>query len=137
MLTIPRQLADEPSRRRRAAHRDRVEQLLDDAGHFTRTDRVLIEQVYRHHVTYKEVAVLLGMSVRAVQVRLNALLNRTRQPLFRFVVDRHELLPRELRAVSRRAVLEGRSLRETARLTGLSLHHVRQRRQALRVLAGQ
>ena len=125
MTQLLDRLADTSSRHRIAYRRRRIEQLLADSAYFADDDRLVMEQIYRHQIPLREVAVLLKCTPRALQFRVKALLGRTREPLFRFVVDHRELVPSHLEAIARRYVLEGRSLRQTARTTGQSLHGVR------------
>jgi DNA-directed RNA polymerase specialized sigma24 family protein len=112
-----------------------VEQVLELAQHLPEADRLLIEQIYRHGRPAAELARLLGCRPRLVQRRVSILLKRLRQPLFRFLVNHQQLLPRDLRPIARRAVFEGCSLRRTAQLTGRSLHHIRQDMRTVQMLA--
>ncbi|MFP4144835.1 MAG: hypothetical protein ACOCTI_03625 [Phycisphaeraceae bacterium] len=105
------------------------------AEHFSERDRLLLEQVYRHGLSVAEVARLTGRPRRTLSRHVRQLLERVRDPLFRFVAGREELLPREVRSTARLVVLQGRSLREAGRATGLSLYRVRQHMQTVRELA--
>ena len=112
---------------RRQEQRDRVEQLLFWAAYLPEEDRLLLEQVYQHGQRISEVAKLMKVRPRALQRRVQRLVQRLADKRFRFVARHLDLLPRELRGVAKLRVLEGRSLRSTAARSGLSLHQVRQR----------
>ncbi|MEX2544606.1 MAG: hypothetical protein WD316_05705 [Phycisphaeraceae bacterium] len=116
--------------RRRAAER-----LLTLAEHLPAQDRLLLEQVYRNGLSVAEVAHLMGARPRRLQRRVAQLLRRLRDPLFRFVVGRSDLLPRDVQPTARLVVIEGRSLRDAARARGRSLHAVREQVRTLRTLA--
>jgi len=117
---------------RREQRNRAAEQILAHAQHLAQADRELVEQVYEQGQSVRRIARMSGMPAHRLQRRLTRLLTRMRQPLFRFVATRGELLPRETAATARRVVLQGRSLRETARVTGLSLHRVRQHMATVR-----
>ncbi|MEM9418953.1 MAG: hypothetical protein AAGA25_07895 [Planctomycetota bacterium] len=119
---------------RRVGRRRDVEYVLAMAAHFTHADRVLLEYLYRDGHSAVDYARLTRRSVRSVQRRVKALLQRIYSPEFRWLVVHGQTLPAPLRPVARRLILEGRALRETARLTGRSLHTVRQQRLELAVL---
>ena len=122
--------------RRHTAHQRRLnERILQLAEHLRTPDRLLLEQVYRHGLSAADVARLTGQPPRRVQRRLARLLQRMRDPLFKFVVARSELLPPPARAAARRVILQGQSLRSTAQSTGQSLHEVRQHINTVRNLA--
>lgn len=125
-----------------ARRRDR-ERLLHLASYLPPSDRWLIEQVYGRGVPLSALARAeahganrgLRYRRRRLARRLTALVRRLRRPAFQLVAIRPELLPRETRAVARHAVLHGRSLRDTARITGISLHRVRRHVRTVHDLA--
>lgn len=140
MTTLRAAAASDPARRaRQTVHdrRDAAERVLQLAGHLADADRLLLEQVFRHGVSLAEVARLSGQRPRVLQRRVRRLLLRLNDPLFRFVAGRCDLLPQEVQATARRTVLHGRSLRDTARATGRSLHQIRQHLIIIRALASQ
>ena len=118
--------------RRRALSRSTSDRVLALAEHLAPGDRELVEQVYRHGQALARVARATGTSPHRLNRRLSRILQRMRDPRFHFVLARGALMPREVQAVARRVVVEGRSLRATARLTGLSLHRVRQHMATVR-----
>jgi DNA-directed RNA polymerase specialized sigma24 family protein len=95
-------------------------------------DRALVEQVYAQGQSLRQIAQASGVPSDRLQRRLLRLLKRMRTPLFTFVASRGELLPREVQATAERVVLQGQSLRETARQTRQSLYRVRQHMQIIR-----
>ena len=128
--------ADPADNTRRLDRRDRIELLLDLAAHLPETDRLLVEQVFRHGLPAADVARLVGEPPRRVQRRLTRLVRRLRCPLYRYVTLHMELLPRPSHPVARLHILHGRSLRDTAAASDLTLHRVRQHLRTIRTLAG-
>lgn len=118
-----------------ASRRDAADQVLQLAEHLAERDRLLLEQLYRHGQPIAQVARLTRQRPRVLQRRVKHLLKRVASPQYRWVAGRLELLPPELRAVARRGVLQGQSLRETARTTGRTLHEVRVAMVELRAMA--
>lgn len=121
-------------RQRLLRQRRHAERILELSEHLDAPDRLLLEQIYRQGKSVREVALLLNIEPRALQRRVVRLLRHLRDPLFVFVATRFDVLPREVQATARRAILEGRSLRCTARLTRQSLHRVRQHVKFIRAL---
>lgn len=123
--------------------RDARERLLHLAEHLPERDRWLVEQVYARGVPISALARAaagdrperLAHHRRRLARRLAGIVRRLRDPLFQLVATEPELLPRHTRAPARHVFLHGRSLRETAERTGLTLHHVRRRIQTVRELA--
>ena len=137
-MAMTRQLSniDHAARRGRHVGRHHAETILSLAQHLTQEDRLLIEQVYRHGVPAAHLAKLAGTPSRVMHRRIASLVRRMRDPLFRYVAGHLELLPQDTRATARRVVLQGQSLRQSAKQTGLSLHHTRKHLQTVRVMAG-
>ena len=111
---------------RRLGKRQEVDFILEMSAHLARRDRVLIEQVYRHGQPVSDTARLARVNIRTMQKQLSGTVKRMYSREFQYILAHESVLPRRIRAVARRMVLEGCGLRETARLTGYSLHHVRQ-----------
>lgn len=116
---------------RRLGQRQQAEFVLAMAEYLPDEERLLIEQVYRDGRPVSELARMSRRSPRQLQRQVRNAVNRLSQRDFQYVVTHEALLPREMRAVARRRCLENRSLRETARVTGQSLHQVRQLDQRL------
>lgn len=138
MMSSPASLAREASDQARTNvldRRDAAERLLQRAQHLARPDHLLMEQIYRHGLSIADVARLLNERPRSLQRRVKRLLLRLNDPLFIFVAGRFDVLPREMQATARLVVLEGRPLRDAARITGTTLHRVRQHLDAVRTLA--
>ncbi|MFP3422466.1 hypothetical protein R0K19_24150, partial [Bacillus sp. SIMBA_161] len=84
--------------------------------------------------TTTEIARAVGLPPRRYQRKLNAIIKRMRDPLFRFVAEGPDRLPPETRSIARRVVLQGMSQRRAADATGRSLHEVRMAMQTIRTL---
>ncbi|MGB0768004.1 MAG: hypothetical protein ACPGYV_09870, partial [Phycisphaeraceae bacterium] len=67
--------------------------------------------------------------------RIKRLTRRIESPEFRFTLLHQEKLPRTMRRTATLLFVQGRSLRETARLTKKTLHRVRCDRAMLLTLA--
>lgn len=120
--------------RRRIDQRGEAEFILAMAPHLADRDRVLIEYLYRDGHSAADYARLVRRNARAVQKRVNALLDRIYSREFAFLLVCPDALAPEHRATARRLFVEGRGLRETARLTRRSLHTVRQHRLEIAAL---
>lgn len=116
--------ADTVTRGRRL-RREQAEFVLAMSRHLAPRDRLLIEHVYRDGRSAADYARLSRCSVRSVQQRLQNLIKRMHSQHFQYFLAHESVFPRRYRSVARRMVIEGRGLRHTARLTGLSLHRVR------------
>jgi DNA-directed RNA polymerase specialized sigma24 family protein len=122
--------------RRRTDRRDRVERLLALSEHLPPSDRLLLRQVFERGNTVADIARLAGTCPRKLRRRLRALIRRTRDPLFRHFILHQDLLPPPARRSVQLHILQGKSLRAAADLTGHSLHQVRQHLLIARTLAG-
>ncbi len=119
----------------RAGHRAAVEDMLRRAQKLDPADRALIEHVLRDGRRAAELAPLLGVHKRTAQRRVNRLLDRLQDPVFQAACDRLAQLPPPIRAVAEHHICRGRTLRDTARRTGQSLHRVRVHLERLRQFA--
>ncbi len=114
--------------------RDYAERLLERAAHLEKTDRLLIEQVYRNGMSITDAACISGDDPRKVQRRITKLLKRMDSDRFVFVLGHWELLPVSIRKTVELVVLQGHSLRRAARLSRVSLYQVRQHLRTLESL---
>ncbi|MEM9881706.1 MAG: hypothetical protein AAF800_02165 [Planctomycetota bacterium] len=133
-MRTPWEQAGDDEARRHQIRREEAERILALAEHLSRGDRLLVERVLGEGVAVTDLARMQRRSPRTLQKRLQNCLKRMNSRKYRYVVVHGDLLPRSLQAVARRLVLEGRGLRDTARLTGRSLHAVRQERTRLLAL---
>lgn len=132
-----------PGRRERAARlerrieqgRSRAESMLALAGHLPESDRVLIEAVYRDGLTARSIARLRGAPCVTVRRRLARIVDRMESFEFRLAASQGRTWPAERWAVVRAVVLEGRTLRESAAMLGITLHATRREVAHVRALA--
>jgi DNA-directed RNA polymerase specialized sigma24 family protein len=113
--------------------RQHHEKLLALAQCLARPERLLVEQVLQHQMTLAEVADLSGIPRRTLQHRFARLIQYIQHKRYRYLAAHLETLPRDLRSVAKYHFLQRKTLRETAKVTGRSLHQVRQSR--LRIIA--
>jgi DNA-directed RNA polymerase specialized sigma24 family protein len=121
---------------RRIRLRRDIEQLVALAAHLAIEDRLLVQHVFGSGVPVSHIALITGLPPRNIQRRLQSLLTRLNDPLFRFFVAHADLLDKPTRAVGRLVVCEGHSMRQAARHLRLSLYQVRQHMHAIRTRAG-
>ena len=125
----------EVAKQRRMDKRDAVETLLGLAEHLPPRERMLLQQVFGRGAKVTEVAAISRKPARELRKQISHIIDRTRRPLFRFVVAHQDELPESLRLVARHVVLHGRPMRETADRLQISLHKVRRWMNALEGLA--
>ena len=135
---------------RRTRVQDHVSTILSRSAWLDLPHRVLIEAVYRDNQRVAEIARLLGVGPRALRRRVRRLVARILAPGFVRLagsLDRtSRLAPAPPKArksspwsaprqqVAEACLLNGRSLRETAKALHLSLHAVRLHRDAARAV---
>ena len=111
----------------RLSHRELSERVLDKSVHLPTGDRVLVEQLLRYGFSIREIARLTEKSPSSVSRRMKSVMKRMEDPMFEFVVNRSDFVPRDSRVTGRLVYVEGFSLRESAKKLGVSLHEVRKR----------
>jgi len=136
MTTFALRSATDRHHQARTLRREHIELLLRCAEHFAEPDRLLIEHLFHHGHSLRQVSRLLNIPVSTLHTRLRQLITRARSPLFIYVVCHLSDLPPALRQTARLIVLQGHSLRETAHRTNRSLHTIRRHLTGLQTLAG-
>lgn len=126
------QVMEERALTARIDRRQRVQRLLELARHLEESDRLLVEQVYRHGRPLSELARACRISPRNLQVRLSKAIRRMGQPDFLFLAYRSHLLDPPTRSAAKRVVGRGLTYREAAGQLGVSLHDLRGRMLAFR-----
>jgi len=120
---------------RRTAARIVPEQIVRLAQALPTDDRVLLEKRFGDGLTLTDLARRSRRSATSISRRINRLTRRLTSPEFRFTVLHQERLPKPMRRTATLLFVQGRSLRETARLTKTTLHRVRCDRAMLQTLA--
>ncbi len=120
---------------RRQLNRQRIDELLLLAEYLPDADRMLIEQVLLNGQPIAKIARMSRRPARCLQRRAGAILKRLSQQLFKFVAVRADALPSDVRLTARLVVLHGLSLRDTAEISGQSLHRTRQHMNTVHVTA--
>ena len=111
------------------------EQIVRLAQALPTEDRLLLERRYGDGLTIGDLARRSRRSATAITRRLKRLTRRITSPEFRFTVLHQNRLPRSMRRTATLLFVQGRSMRETARLTKKTLHRVRCDRAMLQTLA--
>lgn len=109
----------------RSGVRRRTERYLELARHLDASDRALVEQVLSRNVSVADLARAAGVSPRALQRRLRAVLEHLRDPLFRFAIEQPDLVPVDARTSVHLWVRTRASRATLARRLGISYHAVR------------
>ena len=124
-LDLDRVNVTEAADLRRRRRRELAEVIVEHAQFALPADRALIESIYRDGLTAQHVAALNASSPRAVRRRIRQVVERLLSPRFAFVLLHREQWPTVRRRVAVACVLQGRTMRETARHLRISLHAVR------------
>lgn len=119
---------------RRRHGRAEVEAVLALAEHLSVEERSLLRAVYQSGLAVGEVARLRGCGARALRREVRALVRRVTDPRFVFVLTRRETWGPGRRKVASACVVQGLTLREAARVAGLTLHAVRRHMGAVDAL---
>lgn len=106
----------------------------DRAAGLDPRDRDLLTSVYVRGVRLSEAARLASRPAKALSRRLRRLLARIATPEYAYVMAHREAWPASRRRVATAVFVEGRGLRDAARILGLSLHLVRRHAAAVRDL---
>ncbi len=120
---------------RRTQARYQPEQIVRLAQALPTEDRLLLERRFSDGVTVAELARRSRRSAQTVSRRIDRLTRRITSPEFRFTVLYQQRLPKPLRRTATLLFVQGRSLRETAKLTRKTLHRIRCDRAMLQTLA--
>lgn len=127
--------ATEQNLDRRTAHRLQPEQIVRLAQALPADDRLLLERRFADGLTATDIARRSRRSAASIRQRIDKLTKRLSSPEFRFTLLHQDKLPRTMRRTATLLFIQGRSLRETARLTKKTLHRIRCDRATLQTLA--
>ncbi len=108
-----------------ARERRGAEGVLARASGLLPVDRALLESVLEDGRSVASVAALMGEPAWRVRRRVHRLLDRIGSALFAFVAVRGGAMPADQRRVAMACFVEGRTIREAARVLGLSFHRAR------------
>jgi len=115
----------------RVENRDLNDRLLRRATYLKPEDRVLLNNIYQHGMTQRELAALMGICSQTVSRRANRLCQRLNSEIFSFVLVNRGKWKRKRRRVAELYFLQGYALRETVARSGESMHQVRKHVQAV------
>jgi len=121
--------------KRRTSARVAPEQIVRFAQALPTEDRLLLERRFEDGLTVTDIARRSRRSANTISRRIDRLTRRISSPEFRFTLLYQDKLPRTMRRTATLLFIQGRSLRETARLTQKTLHRVRCDRAMLQTLA--
>lgn len=114
--------------------RERVETVLNRADYLEPCDRALLNQVLGKDVKPSEVAVVIGVTTRSIQRRVQRLMERLTDDEVVFVLRNSPNWSESLAAAATMVWVHDKSMRETSVAMGASLHSVRNYVAAVRVL---
>lgn len=120
---------------RRTSARAEPEQIVRLAQMLPAEDRLLLERRFADGLTVTDLARSSRRSAHAISRRIDRLTRRLASPEFRFTVLHQDRLPKAMRRTATLLFVQGRSLRDTAKLTRKSLHRIRCDRATLQTLA--
>jgi len=134
---MPSQLGQIPSNAHysRQFKRSRIEELLALAEYLPPKDRVLIEHVLGKGMPVSRIAKLYQRSPRQLYRQANVIIKRMSDKMFRFVAIHMNTLPLETRPTAKYVILHGLRQRQTAEITGTTLHHVRKHMNTIQATA--
>lgn len=121
--------------KRRTQTREQPEQIVRLAQALPADDRLLLERRYADGLSVADLARRSRRSANAISRRIEKLVERITSPEFRFTMMHQERLPKAMRRTATLLFVQGRSLRDTAKLTQKSLHRIRCDRAMLQTLA--
>ncbi len=119
---------------RRRHGREETELVLALAEHLGSEERALLKAVFEGGMSVGEVARVRGCAARTLRREVRGLVKRVTDPRFVFVLSRREEWGASRRKVASACVVQGLTLREAARESGLTLHTVRRHMGAIEAL---
>jgi hypothetical protein len=119
---------------RRRAGRGSTALILKAGQALPATDRALLHAVFEDGEPTAKLARLRGLSPRTVTHHVRRLSHRVLSPEFAFVVANRRGWPRTRAKVATACFVQGRSIREAARLARLSFHAARRHHEAVLAL---
>jgi len=134
MSTLVNQISTHAHQARHAKRR-RIHEILALSHYLPKYEQTLIQQVYEEGLPVARLAHLYQQPPRMMKRRIDLIVKRMSNKLFRFVAMHEDTLPIEVRPTARHVVLQGMSLRRAAKKSGRSLHVIRQHMNTVRATA--
>lgn len=122
---------------RRTPTRQFAEMVCERAEPLEREERELLRAVYRDGLSATRVAEIRNDHPRRVAKRVRRCVQRMLTPEFEFVFQRYRDWPPTRRRIAQVCILQGKSLRATARQLRVSLHVVIRHVHAIRAAAAE
>lgn len=120
-------------RRRRSA--DLSARIVRRAQWLVPEDRELVLAVFERGQSAISLGTIRGQNPRHIRKRIRQLVARLDDPRLAYVVAHHNAWGRTMRNVARELFIRGRPMREVSDELGVSLHRVRQLRDAIEAMA--
>lgn len=114
--------------------RELADRVLIRSAWVDEPERELLEQVLGRGVRPESIAAVSGVSTRTIQRRVANLIHRLTDPEVETVLRRHGRWEPRTSSVALAIWVRNRTLRDTSKELGLSLHEVRQQVQLVRGL---
>jgi DNA-directed RNA polymerase specialized sigma subunit len=111
--------------------REAQDRLLRRAIYLSPEDRVLFTSVFEKGLSPTEASHLVGLTTPTIRRRLRELGRHLNSPLFAYVLTHRGGWSPERRRIAELRFLQRRSLRETVRKSGISMHQVRRHSDAI------
>lgn len=134
LTSLGERLVDHAADLRRKRQADLTTILQHRARYAGRDDAALIDAIYGRGLTASEVARLRDEHPRTTRRRVRQVVARLLSDRYREVLRARDQWPPGRRAVADSCVLQGRSMRETAKCLGRSFHAVRREMDIINAL---
>lgn len=109
----------------RQANREINDRLMRRAQYLKPEDRSIIYGVYRNAMTPAEIAMIAGVNVETIRRKLRILLKHLSNEMFSYILSSSSDWSPERKQIAKLRFLQRRSMRDTARMSKLSMHTVR------------
>ncbi len=118
-------LVSEPGSTHRGGRRSDVDQAIRRAVYLSAADRTIVVGMLAKGMSTEEIANLTRMSQSTIRRRIRKLTFHLISDLFSFVLAHRGAWNADKRRIAELRFLQRQTLRETARKSGVSMHHVR------------
>lgn len=133
-MSVPRMDIDRAADLRRHRPADLARTIAERAEWCLPDDRALVQAMYQQGLSAAQIAQLRDAPVQLVRRRIKSVVRRVLSPRYLFVLRHRDAWSPSRRRVATACVLQGRTLRQTARHLQVSLYTVRRQMDAVSAL---